>query len=404
MMNRRHLPLLAAISLVACQTTEEEPTVSEHFRAGNYESALALAQTQVDDAPDDPYYQGVERMAEVGLKLDQARDLVFDNEHAKALELLFEADDLAPGHPVVAEWIEKVVGELTDGTLLQAGQALMDQEFDRAVELYERALVFDPDDERAKAGIARSLILVNHRAGMGEQYYIEGVRSLREYWLGQANAEFAYNGKFAPDDKRGAARRRQVAGLLAEDRVLMASDFEANGLFHAARNEYRIALIFDEDNTNAAEGLARMEREVEAFAQLSEAERKRIRGEYADAAKALAEGVELSEAQVAEFASAKIDLDEARWKEQYKEALDAEADGRYERAVKLFDLLLQETGYYEDAVARRRTLTDMIDLAERLYSESMAAKREDVKRQKLEQIAVFWPEYKNVGKLLGTAP
>lgn len=404
MMNRRHLPLLAAISLVACQTTEEDTTVSDLFRAGDYESALSLAQTQVDDSPDDPYYQGVERMAEVGLKLDMARDLVFDGQQAEALELLFEADELAPGHPVVAEWIGKVVGELADVTLFQASQALMDQEFERAVDLYERALIFNPDDERARAGIARSLILVNHRAGMGEKYYIDGVRSLREYWLGQANAEFAYNGKFAPEDKRGAARRRQVAGLLAEDRVLMAGDFEANGLYHAARNEYRIALIFDEDNGDAAAGLERMEKEVEAFAQLSEAERKRIRGEYAEAAKALAEGVELSEAQVEEFASAKIDLDEARWKEQYGEALDAEADGRYERAVKLFDQLLQETGYYEDSVARRRTLTDMINLADRLYGEAMAAKREDVKRQKLEQIAVFWPEYKNVRKLLGTAP
>ena len=398
------LLVLSPVLLVACQTAEADRSVSDLFKAGQYEEALALARTQVEDAPDDPYHVGVERMAEVALMLDEARDLTLAGEHPAALEVLFEADELAPGHPVVQEWIQKVVGELTDSTLAMAGQASIGGDYDRAVELYERALVFNPDEERARAGIARSLLLVNYRAGMGEQYYTEGVRSLREYWLGRASTEFAANGKYSPEDPRGAQRREQVAELLAEDRVLMAEDLELKGLFHAARNEYRIALLFDEESKAAAMGLARMDKEVAAFAQLGEAERARLKGDYKGAAEALAEGAQLSASQDDAFASARIDLDEARWSELYRQARDAEADGRYQKAVAFFDLLLQETGYYEDAVQRRETLLDMVALAERLYAEFQKAKNPDVKRQKLEQIAVFWPEYKNVEKLLGLAP
>jgi tetratricopeptide (TPR) repeat protein len=394
------LPLCLGALFAGCQSTDEGTTVSDLFRAGDYESALALARTQVEDAPDDPYYAEVERMAEVGLLLDQARDLSFEGDHAGALALLFDADDIAPGHPVVTDWIGKVVGELADDTLIEASRASLDGDLERAVALYERALVYEPEDERAKEGVARSLILINYRDGLGEQYYTEGVRALREYWLGQANTDFAANGKYTPEDPRGAARREQVAELMAEDRVLMAIDLEQRELFHAARNEYRIALLYDEGNAEAADGLTRMDAEVEAFASLGEAERARLRGEFGQAAQAIQEGASLSEAQGEQFASAKIDLDEARWEKIYLEALDAEADGRHERSVKMFDLLLQETGYYEDAVQRRKTLLDMIDLADRLYTQALAAERPQVKRQKLEQITVFWPEYRNVQKLL----
>ena len=403
-MNRPRLPLLALALFVACQTAETERSVGELFRAGEYEEALALARTEVEATPDDPYATSVERMAEVGLLLDRARDLSLAGEHPAALEALFEADAVAPGHPVVVEWIQKVVRELTDATLLAASKASIEGDYERSVELYERALVFAPDEERAKAGIARSLLLINYREGLGEQYYVQGVRSLREYWLGRASTEFAISEKYEPDDPRNLERREQVAGLLAEDRVLMAEDMEQRGMVHAARNEYRMALLFDPDNATAQLGIERMDTEVAAREQLGEAERLRLRGEFEAAAEALDEGAALTASQTQDFASARIDLDEARWAELYREALDAEADGRYARAVKSFDLLLQETGFYEDAVQRRKTLLDMITLAEKLYGEFQKAKDPEVKRQKLEQIAVFWPEYRDVSTLLGLAP
>jgi tetratricopeptide (TPR) repeat protein len=398
------IALLFATSLLACQTIQTEESVSDLFRRGDFEEAYALAQTKAEEAPDDAYYAEVERMVEVAILLDEGRAQVFDGDLAGALETFFKADAAAPGHPVIRSWIGKVVGDLNDRTIRDGGTALMNGDLVRASEMYERALVFEPGQEEAKAGLARTLLLANHRKGLSEEYYKEGVRSLREYWLGRAGKEFSAVEKYAPDDKRGSFRTKQVAGLLAQDRVLMAQDLEAKELYHAARNEYRIALLIDDQCADAVDGLARMDKEVAAAAKLDEAERATIRGDFKGAKEALVEGSDMTEAQTGEFASAKIDLDEARWKKLYLAATDSEADGDYERAAKLYDQLLQETGYYEDAVERRRTALDFIKLAERLYGEAQAAKSPKARRQKLEQIAVFWPEYKNVSKLLAKKP
>ncbi len=399
-MKAHRFALLVTLLASACHTTDEHQSVSDLFKSGDYEGALALAQTAAADEPDDTYYAGVERMAEVAVLMDAGREAALDGDLAGALELFFEADSLAPGHPVIADWIDKVVSDLNERTLREAGEALMNGDLERATALFERSMVFQPEQESAKSGLARALLLENYRQGMSEKYYKQGVRSLREYWLGRAGTEFAAVEKYTPEDKRGSFRSKQVAQLLAHDRVLMAQDLEAQELYFAARNEYRIALLVDEDSAEAKEGLARMDLEVAALRKRSEAENATIRGDFKGAKQALVEGVQLTDTQVDEFSSAKIDLDEARWEKLYVEATDAEADGSYERAVKLYDQLLQETGFYEDAVARRKTALDFIKLAGRLYGEAQAAKDPKVRRQKLEQIMVFWPEYKNGAKLL----
>jgi len=400
-MKAHSFALFVALTAASCQTTKQSESVSDLFKSGDFEGALALAQTAAEDAPDDEYYAGVERMAKVAVLMDRGREQSLNGDLPAALETFFEADSLAPRHPVIAEWLSKIVGDLNDRTLQSASAALMDGDLVRASELYERSLVFEPQQETAKAGLARALLLTNYRKGMSEKYYKQGVRSLREYWLGRAGTEFAAVEKYAPADKRGDFRSEQVSELLAQDRVLMAQDLAAKELYHAARNEYRIALLIDEDNQEAIDGLAAMDKEVAAFAKLSEAEQATIRGDLKGAKAALIEGKALTDAQDGDFASAKIDLDEARWEKLYLGATDAEADGSYQHAVKLYDQLLQETGFYEDAVARRQTALDFIKLADRLYGEAQAAKDPKVGRQKLEQIAVFWPEYKNVAKLLG---
>ena len=393
--------LFLVVLLAACQSTKEDkPTISELARKGDYQGALALAEVQAADAPDDAYAQDVKRMAEAALLMDEGRKALLDGELDLALERFFGADALAPDHPVIQEWIDKTTKDLAVVTMRAAGEATMLGELDQAELLYERVLVFDPESEGAKSGLARTLLLKNHRKGMSEEYYKDGLRSMREYWLGQAATQFNAMDKYAPEDERAGFRSDQVNDLLAQDLVLMAKDLEDAELFFAARNEYRIALLIDDQNEEAIRGFARMEREVGAAKKLSEAEQAAIRGDLDKAQDKLIEGAELTLARKPEFQAAKIDLDEARAEELYQAGVDAEADGRYPAAVAMFDELLQGTGYYKDAEARRRTATDFIKHATRLYGEAMNATDPKVKRAKLEQIMVFWPEYKDVAELL----
>lgn len=395
----RSLVLLTA--LAACQTTtESEETVSMRARAGDFQGALELAQEKAAENPDDPYYQDVERMAQVAVLMQAGREANLAGELDVALEKFFMADAIAPGHAVIEEWVDKTLVDLRRKTLTAASQATMQNDLEDAEELYERVLVFDPESESAKAGLARTLLLRNHRKGMSDEYYKAGLQSMRDYWLGQASTQFSAAEKYAPEDPRALERTDEIGGLLAQDRVLMAKDLEEQELFHAARNEYRIALLIDAANEEAVRGFARMDREVEAANKLSEAENAVLRGDLDKAQRALIEGVGMTDAQRPEFQAAKIDIDEARAGELYQEALDAEADGRYPAAVALLDELLQGTGDYKDAVSRRKTLTDFIKLANRLYGEAMNAQDPAKKKARLLEITVFWPEYRDVRELL----
>lgn len=401
-----HLGSLALLALfAACQTApEKERSVSELSSAGEYDAALALAEKQAAEAPDDAYLQNVKRMAEVAVLMDAGRVAHFEGQLEVALEKFFQANAIAPDHVVINSWIDKTVKDLAVKTMQAAARATMMNELEAAETMYERVLVFDPESEDAKAGLGRTLLLKNHRKGMSEEYYKEGLRSMREYWLGQASTQFSAMGKYAPEDDRAGFRNEQIGELLGQDRVLVAKDFEEQELFHAARNEYRIALLIDPTNEEALRGFERLDREVQAFAKLSEAENAALRGDLDKAQAALVEGVGLTDAQRPEFVAAKIDIDEARAEELYQAGLDAEADGRYPAAVAKFDELLQGTGNYKDAVARRKTATDFIKLATRLYGEAMNAQEPKVKRAKLEQIMVFWPEYRDVAELLAGKP
>ncbi|MFT4710542.1 MAG: tetratricopeptide (TPR) repeat protein [Planctomycetota bacterium] len=392
--------MLGLVAFASCAITSEEITVQELFSEGNYVEASSLAREQAMAAPDDASAASMLTMTKVAVLLEKGREASYEGDLTRALGLFFTADSEAPGHPVVENWIEKTVGELTEQCMRSASETAALGELDLATRHYERALVFSPGLETAKSGISRMLLLANYRSGRSQSYYKDGLRSMRDFWLGQASGDFAANEKYAPGNEPGEARRKELAQLLAQDRLLMARSFEDEGLIHAARNEYRLALLVAPNNNFAAKSFARMERAVEASDALREADRKTTRGELDDAVGILKDGVKISPDMRPEFLAAMNEVVEARAARLYAEGLDLELDSDFEGAVGKYDELLLENGFYKDALSRRKTCLGFVELAERLYSEAKQAKGPAAQLNKLKQIAVFWPEYLDVEELL----
>ena len=172
------------------------------------------------------------------------------------------------------------------------------------------------------------------------------------------------------------------------------------GKFFAAGNEYRIALLFDEENVDAQAGRVRMEREMGAQEQLNHAEWLRLRGRFDEARVALDEGRELTDVQTDAFDSGAIDIDQDQYILLYDEALRLERDFRYGHAIEAYDKLLDVAGYYEDAITRRSTLHGFVVQTKDLYSRAMAAADADEEIALLSQIELIWPEYRDVGQRL----
>ena len=50
--------------------------------------------------------------------------------------------------------------------------------------------------------MAQAVLQINHRKGLGESYYNDGMRALSNLWLQQARSRFAYSDKYEPESRR----------------------------------------------------------------------------------------------------------------------------------------------------------------------------------------------------------
>ncbi len=398
----------AALALAfACQAQRQRTPAEEInwlVRHGRYEQAVTQAADLAAEDSDDPQLAELWRMASVAWRLDKGRRLTFDNLDVEALAEFEAARELAPDAPQVRAWVAATLDKLAGRWVDRAIAAHAADDLEEATRCYELALSYRPDDRLANEGLARALLQVNYRTGMGEAYYDRGIKALSDFWLEQAAHHFSATLKYE-DNERAELRRTQTATLRAENRVLIAMDLEEEGQFSAARNEYRIATLFDPTHAEALEGLERTRIEERAAEFLREADRRMLKSDFDAAEKALDEGEALTQRQQAMFASERERLTDARLNARYEAVRTMESDHRYEEAIAAYDALLAETaqGYYKDAIARRDSLVDSVQRAEAAYAEALTATDLARRVSLLRQVMLVYPEYRDTRQLLEQA-
>jgi tetratricopeptide (TPR) repeat protein len=394
------LPLLVAVPLLlpatGCQAPATESDVDWLVRHGRFAEAVELAEQDAAAAPGDAGAAERLRLARTAYVLDQGRQTLFAGDLDRALEILGVAESLAPENEVVAAWVAKVRAQLADRWLDEAQGLTASGEFDAALEAYEEALIYAPDDVGAKLGASRILLRLNYHMGLRESYYRDGLRAFRELELPIAQNSFEKAEKYSPSDAEVIARREEVEALLARERLTKARDLEQQGLWAAARNEYRLVLLVDAGSQEAIDGRDRMDREVRAHRKLVEGDMQIRKGDLERAADLLDQGEALSEGQLGDIGQARADLEQVRYHEMYEAALANELDDRFVEAIAGLEALIAEAGFYEDAIARKETLEGFVELAQRLYGEAAAADDEEAEGDLLRQIWIFWRGYEDV--------
>ncbi len=394
-------PLLVAACLLvpACAAGRGDSKVPFLVEAGRYAEALTEASERYEETPEDERAEREYRLATVAVHLQRAREATFEEDYEEALAHVLEADRADPENRVVGMWLLKTRRRIADRWLNEAQELASLGELPGAYHAYEQALLHQPENVAAIQGRARTLLRINYRQGMGEAYYKEGVRSLRRFVLGRAAGEFDYTTKYIPDHEDAEVRAVAVDRLLAEERVAIAEEFEAQGLYWAAGNEFRLALLLDPESPTAQAGRERMEREVGAKEMLDHAEWLRIRERFDEAREAIQEGRALTDAQVDQFLSASIDIDQSVYGLLYAEALRLERDFLYEEAIAKYGELLEVAGYYEDAITRKATLEEFTLLAEDLYARALETQDPEERRRYLNELLLIWPEYRDTEAL-----
>jgi tetratricopeptide (TPR) repeat protein len=384
--------------LAACQATEveHERDVVSAIQHGRYDEALAEARRLAESNPRDERAQALHRDAQVAWILDRARDQVLRGSLERGLEYLEQARSLAPEHPTVESWIEKTRAQLAVHWLDAAAENSGPESMDEAERCYEKVLEYDPDNAPAIDGLSHLLLLKNYRAGLSKTYFDDGVSSFRELLLEQARRAFQVSRRYA-ENEPAATRAGQVERMLAEERLAQAKLLESDGLFFAARNEYRLVLLIDPGNAEGRDGLDRMDREARATRTLAEADMEIRRGQLAEAEETLAQAEALTDAQKDDLSLLQAGIEEKRLEDLYHAARTLSDDYRYPEAVATFTELLALAPDYKDAALRNATLEEFIRLAEEFYAKALEAPDDATAEELLRAIhPVIWPEYKDV--------
>jgi len=388
---------LALAALIGCRVTDADADVMDLVRRGHYGQAVRLAEEGVREAPDDGRALDRLRNARVSYLLQQARTTLFGGDANGALDVLGSAAEVDPGNPVVAMWTRKVKGQLAEEWLDTANELSSGRDLEDASNAYEKALAFDPENRKAKLGISRVLLRMNYRQGQSKSYYNKGLETFRGYLLDQANNNFAKALEYDEKNVRADDRKKHVERLLIDERLGIAEDLERQKLYFAARNEYRLALLIDDQDPKAIAGYDRMDREVRAKRGLDEAEMDVRRGDLDKAEETLVQTGLLTEDQADEVAGVRAEIEDAGLEDLYQRALDLERDFRYPEAIATYEELLAKTdGYYADAASHKATLEDFVQRAELLYQRVLNAMTDQEALEALREIDVFWPEYRDV--------
>ena len=396
----RALLLLGLASLAACSSSSQtkKQDVEEMVVRGQYAQAVRVAARLREQHPRDASYERLHKEASAALLLELGRRASFDNRDEEALAHFERAGELLPDSPVVADWYDKTVRKLGDYWYQRARDFHVDDRLDEALEAYKVALHYMPDHIEAKDGQARVLLLMNYRDGLSDNYYSDGVRALHDYMLNISRTRFGYSEKYRPGQERTSARAEQVDHLLAKRRLSIATSLEAEEKYAAANKEYQLALLLDPGMQEAVDGRERTGVETSAAQMADRASMMVLRQEWDRARELLEQGLETTREQKDRFMDLISAIDDARAQAAYDGALDLEHDYRYEKAIEAYRQLLEDREWFQDARARMSTLEEYVKRAVSLYKDAASAPSEAHELLILEQIELFWPEYRDIQK------
>lgn len=395
-------PILVLVLLVACQGTASRRDRSVEYLVahGRFEEALARAHAAWEEDPGAPGAEQDYQLASVAYLLQRGREATFEGEDVAALEYFQRALEIDPDAVQAREWLVKTRRKLSWRWFLRARRAHASARLLDAAHAYQTAIEYDRDNLDAVAGLHGVGLQLDYREGLSQDYYNEGLRALRDQNLHVAGSRFDYAGKYRLKDDRPARRRQEVDRALSEHFTTRALELETEGYFAAAKNEFRSALRYDEENRAALEGLERMRVESEAHELLKSGDMWIHRGELDKAVVVLEEGKEKSRVQDERFDELIARIDEVRAEELYQRGLNYEHDFRYARSAEVYRRLLEERGYYQDARARLDRLEQVIAEVQALYAGLEEIEDPAVLEERLQRIDVLWPEYQDVQERL----
>jgi tetratricopeptide (TPR) repeat protein len=395
------LLLLAPLVSSGCASTKgrvsgDAVAVEDMLARGQFEEAVRKAASLREKHPGEEEYEFLHRKASLGYLLEAGRKATLADRDEEALDIFQRATEVAPDSVQAQEWLQKTRSKLALHWNVIGEELHAEGVIEEALEAYQKALDYDPEMLSAREGASQLVLLMNYRLGLSERYYNEGVRALHDYYLRVSRGRFVYiTKKYEPGDERADSRKDEVETMIADQRYAQAGKLERDGQYAASRNEYYIVLLMRPGDAEAQAGYDRMKVESMAKRKFDEAAMMAMRKDFDGARARLQEGRDVTVEQLDVFDDAIANIEDQRIRSLYDDAVLAERDFQYEAAIAIYEHILSERQWFEDARTRLETAQRIVADAADLYSKAQTAATDEERLALLRQLEVTWPDYKD---------
>lgn len=342
------------------------------YRLGDYAHALRAYQEQ---AAENPSPELDVRIADTRawILLEHAREAMFRGQPHIGLSLLETLEQVYPGHKESANLREYACERIAEDLVEVGYEALASEDPLHALDLFNEALAWSPENEAASKARQSASHLASIRQSRGEQYYFQALAELEEGNELHARRSFQHAAKYLAETA-AAEQYDALSRALAEESRLRGDAFFRAGLMGSAWAEYRAAnrlapgvfpavldRIAEMESYYAAHGLA-VRAEVAALGDRFELARGRI-----------ADGRAEQAAEAAEFEVVEALIEEREQADWYRKARSLELDNRVAGAAGLYRKLAAANAHFADIDERLSRAEQRLSQASTAYDSALAA-------------------------------
>ncbi|MBK8976214.1 MAG: hypothetical protein IPM29_09820 [Planctomycetes bacterium] len=391
--------VMVCVSLAGCGMAGVRLAEAEQlYGRADYFQAWVSIQEAHKEAPDDPEVAESYERIRAAFLLARGRELVFENRDLEAIELFERLLVLNPDDETAAGWIVRARQKLATRAARHGDTLQTEGDLEGALLAYREAVDHEPDNPIAADGLARLAETWRHRRADARDHYLEGVRALAEQLFQQTRYHMliALDKDPGLDEARGPSARARKR--LLEDRFRAARAMEAKGFFPAALREYRELRDADAALSDIDARIARTEAEVRASQLADEGQMLALRGDFTAAREKLEQALGLTTHSQDEISEALVLVHERELDRDYTVAKDHEIQGELEDAVAVYTDIDQRLPGFRDVRARISELQIRVEEAKTAYDAGLAAEAAGDREAALghfNDVLVYWPEYRD---------
>ena len=395
----------AFLMLSSCQTQNEALAKGAALAERRlYQQAYQTVAQELQAYPDDPEIQRMFWELRLEYLLELGWEQIFNERELQAMESFGKALGLDPDNSRARAGIARAKEKLAKEAVREAGALQLEGDLEGALKLLNKATAFIPEYGPAVAGITSITGRYQDRAEKASGRYNLGSRASGELQWRQTYYQTGLALDLDPSLERAKKLHEKSGRRLAMETFQEAREMEANGLYAAALMDYTGIAEGWPDTQGLAERIETVGREVKAKELSRQAAMLTRKKEFDKADELLSEAFTLSDSEKAEVSGLMLENKIGRYEVEYHRAQDFELEQQFEAALEAYRAIdaVWVNGFL-DVKTRISYLSAAVEEATKAWQRGLKAEEQgdtEVAIDAYEEALLLYPGFKDLEERL----